>query len=181
MPIREYIYPKYKKNRDPNFKPYYYTEIKDYIKNNYPTTMGHTIEADDLIGKRQTICKEEDTIICSLDKDLDQIPGNHYNWRKDELYYIHEIDGHRLLGKQALQGDPADNIPGLYKQTKHQCKKKYLGQIDLLNTFEYIYKYVRDLYDFNYMNATEEWLEIDVLFDLLWIQRTGVEWRDLVS
>src|SRR5712664_3584833 len=52
-------------------------------------------------------------VICSLDKDLDQIPGKHYNWRRDEHYFIEPIDGLRLFYRQLLMGDRTDNIFGV--------------------------------------------------------------------
>ena len=66
------------------------------------------------------------TIICSIDKDLDMVPGWHYNWIKDEKYYIDEIDGLRNFYKQLLTGDTVDNIPGLYGVGRSSSILKHL-------------------------------------------------------
>jgi len=52
-------------------------------------------------------------IICSLDKDLKQIAGRHYNWRKNEFDFVDPIDGLRLFYRQCLTGDSTDGIPGV--------------------------------------------------------------------
>jgi len=53
------------------------------------------------------------SIIVSIDKDLNQVCGYHYNSTKDKVYYISEAEGIRWFYEQLLQGDSADNIPGL--------------------------------------------------------------------
>jgi hypothetical protein len=57
---------------------------------------------------------KDTTCIVSIDKDLDMIPGHHYNPKKDVSYYINEQDGYRNFYKQCLTGDTSDNIPGIY-------------------------------------------------------------------
>lgn len=99
----------YKGNRKTFLKPYYYNEIREYLQNNYKCRTVMHIEADDALAADQT----EDTIICSIDKDLLQIPGKHYNFVKKEFQDITELEGHRNLYKQVLMGDRADNIPGI--------------------------------------------------------------------
>jgi hypothetical protein len=52
-------------------------------------------------------------VICSVDKDLDQIPGWHYNFVKGTAYHITPEEGMYRFYKQILTGDSADNIIGL--------------------------------------------------------------------
>ena len=53
------------------------------------------------------------TVICSIDKDLLQIPGRHYNFVKK----VHTVqtyeDGLKHLYMQSLIGDKSDNIIGV--------------------------------------------------------------------
>ena len=51
--------------------------------------------------------------IMSLDKDLDMLRGWHYNFVKDDLYYVTEKEGIKNFYLQILTGDRVDNIPGL--------------------------------------------------------------------
>ena len=49
----------------------------------------------------------------SYDKDLDQIPGWHYNWYHDKMYHVEPHQANRFLACQCLAGDMTDNIPGV--------------------------------------------------------------------
>ena len=69
------------------------------------------MEADDMLAIRQT--ELEDSIIVTLDKDLDQVIGWHYNFVKDEKYYTDKNLGDFLFFCQFLTGDRVDNIVGV--------------------------------------------------------------------
>lgn len=47
------------------------------------------------------------------DKDLNQLPGHHYNPVTDERYYVTEFEGLKSFYTQLLTGDRTDNIKGL--------------------------------------------------------------------
>ena len=53
------------------------------------------------------------SIICSVDKDLNQIPGWHYNFVKKEKYFVDEEQAIRTFYTQLLVGDNTDNIQGV--------------------------------------------------------------------
>lgn len=123
---------KYKGNRDALHKPRHYEEIKKYLINVWEAEVVEGMEADDAMGIAQwkdlspildTERKLADnyaevyagTIIASLDKDMNMIPGWHYNWRKKETYWVDEEDAIRCFYKQMLTGDPTDNIQGVPK------------------------------------------------------------------
>ncbi len=99
----------YKGTRTVESKPVHYNKIKEYIITNWGAEVVDGMEADDMLGISQDI----DTVIASLDKDLDMIPGNHYNWRTKEMYYITEEEGTYNFYKQLLTGDTTDNIQGV--------------------------------------------------------------------
>lgn len=106
----------YKGNRDPDLKPVYKNEIEDHLFYTWNAQVIDGMEADDLLGIHQDI----GTIICTTDKDLDQVPGMHYNWDSGLLYNITEEDSHYNFYKQLLMGDSTDNIrgvPGVGKKT----------------------------------------------------------------
>jgi hypothetical protein len=109
--FRHTIYPEYKANRKDIAKPIYYQEIRDYLRKQWKATVVEGYEADDMLGIEQCTATEE-TIICSTDKDLDMIPGWHYNYGRNEQYFIdHEVST-RNFYSQLLIGDRVDNIPG---------------------------------------------------------------------
>ena len=72
----------------------------------------HGQEADDAIAIEATKLSD-DCVIVSLDKDLDQVAGYHYNFVKDIAYYITPEEGLRRFYQQILTGDTADNIKGI--------------------------------------------------------------------
>jgi 5'-3' exonuclease len=99
----------YKGNRDPNHKPFFYHELREYLVNTWGAEVIDGMEADDMLG----ICQELDTIIVTTDKDLDMIPGTHYNWKKKRSYWVTEEEGIYNFYKQLLTGDTTDNIIGV--------------------------------------------------------------------
>jgi len=140
----------YKGNRDGNKKPPKYQMLRDYLQEAYPdqVTMIYGMEADDALAiyqykrmfgwpitSRYTI--EEmmegcNTIICTIDKDLEMVPGWHYKWAKGSTeetppFFVTEIEGLRFFYKQLMTGDATDNIKGLHGVGK---KSKLLDYID---------------------------------------------------
>lgn len=105
--FRYKLYPEYKANRKQE-KPTHYEFLRDYLEEIHGATVVFGQEADDELGIAQT----EDTIICSIDKDLDQIEGWHFNWVKGMKYYITPEEGRTNFYQQLLIGDVSDNIPG---------------------------------------------------------------------
>jgi len=97
-------------------KPYHWLAIREFIERMYDTEEAIGLEADDLIGTAHL--ENEDSVICSRDKDMDTIPGWHYRWRcgdrqPQRKYYVNPIDAWRFFYYQLLTGDLADNIKGV--------------------------------------------------------------------
>jgi len=102
------FYPEYKANRTAA-KPLLYTSLRAFLfDNGAEEVFGQ--EADDKIGIEAT---RSSSIIVTIDKDLDQIPGMHYNFVKGLLYNVTPEEGLKFFYHQLLMGDAADNIPGL--------------------------------------------------------------------
>jgi 5'-3' exonuclease len=100
---------KYKGNRDDSPRPKWYEETRQFLVDNYGALVYSSVEADDVLA----LCQNEGTCIVSIDKDLLQVPGRHYNWVRDERVIIRPETGLRLLYQQVLTGDGTDNIPGI--------------------------------------------------------------------
>lgn len=108
--FRNAIYPAYKANRVAA-KPLLYDTLRSYMLNHLQAIEVFKQEADDALGIEAT--KVPGSVIASIDKDLDQIPGIHYNFIKGFHYNVTPEEGLRFFYKQLLQGDLTDNIPGL--------------------------------------------------------------------
>ena len=101
----------YKGNRDDVHKPVYYKQLGDFLFSR-GAIVQPDVEADDCLA----MCATEDpknTIIVTIDKDLLQVPGNHYNWVTDEFVVQSKKGADFELAAQILAGDSTDNIPGL--------------------------------------------------------------------
>lgn len=111
-------------------KPFHFDNVRAYIVSEYETVISDGLEADDMLA----IYQKDDTIICSLDKDLMQVPGKHYSWAVGSRPAMPVIDvstvgemeligkppklkmsGLKALFAQAMMGDGVDNIRGIEK------------------------------------------------------------------
>ena len=83
------------------------------------------IEADDAVSILATECRKLgiNFIICSNDKDVDTVWGNHYSMNKRQFYFISEEQASLLLHTQYITGDTTDNIPGLPGKGKVYANK----------------------------------------------------------
>ena len=123
--FREKEYPLYKANRKDMRRPHNLEACKDWLVSTKRAVVRiGELEADDLMAMR----KEEGDIICSIDKDLLQVPGHHFNWVRNEYKVVSEEDGRRSLYIQMLTGDSTDGIPGI-KGIGPVTAKKLLGGI----------------------------------------------------
>lgn len=114
--FRAKLNPEYKANRTQP-KPLHYQYLKDYLISDWNAVVAFDEEADDLLGILQTQYnqngEERETIICSIDKDLLQIPGHHYDFVKEQFNFVTPEQGLEFFYKQLLIGDTADNIKGV--------------------------------------------------------------------
>lgn len=113
---------KYKGNRTAD-RPKHLESVRDFLKTSWFATVSNNQEADDDIG----IASGAGTVVVSTDKDLDQIPGWHWNFVSDETYYVSEKDAKQFIYEQVIAGDAVDNIPGL-PGYGIKTARKYLDQ-----------------------------------------------------
>lgn len=156
----------YKGNRVSS-KPVHYQAIRDHLVSKYDAVISDGVEADDLLGIHQEI----DTVICTLDKDLDMVPGSHYNWRREELYWVTEPEAIHNFYNQLLMGDAVDNIPGVPGIGKAKAAKILAGLTHEPDLYEATLQAYIDKYDDPHTALQEN-------ATLLWIQQADrLEWR----
>ena len=115
--FRKDIYPEYKANRkdlEPEMKEAL-TYGHQHMVKNWNAVEADGMEADDLVAIWASEARENEDayVVVGIDKDLKQIPGNHYNFVKKEHCFIDDDEAHLLLMTQCLTGDNSDNIPGI--------------------------------------------------------------------
>lgn len=105
------VLPTYKHHRKHKEKPILLGELREYIARKYRTKTKPRLEADDVMGILATISPGK-YIIASIDKDLLQIPGLHYNWKTEDLKEISPEEADFFFYRQVLMGDPSDGYKG---------------------------------------------------------------------
>jgi len=123
----------YKGNRKEKEKPVHLEAIRQYLIKDWNAVVSEGEEADDLIAIDATAIP--DSIIVSLDKDFNQVPGKHYNFNKQDLYNVSEDEGLLFFYRQIIMGDKADNIVGVHGigEKKSQKLLEDLSEIDMYN------------------------------------------------
>lgn len=103
----------YKGNRDPSHKPRYYKELREYLIKHWDAEVVDGMEADDAVSIIQYAAKDKSTIIASIDKDLLNTAGHHWNINKHEYQYVTLTEANLRFWSQVATGDGVDNIAGL--------------------------------------------------------------------
>ncbi len=109
--FRYKLYPEYKANRKDMVRPRHLEFLKQFLISEWKAIRAEGCEADDMLGVEVT--RNPKAIVCSIDKDLLQLEGRHYNFVKNEWYDIDKLGGLRNFYEQLLKGDRSDNIPGI--------------------------------------------------------------------
>ena len=133
----------YKGNRNELSKPPYWSAVCTHMVRQHNAQVVYGFEADDAMAMGQ----RDDTVICSRDKDLDQVQGWHYSWqcgkqKEKKLYQVSEIDGLRNFYTQLLTGDSGDNIPGIFGLGIKTAQKRLEG----LDNESSLFTAVREVY-----------------------------------
>lgn len=132
--FRKEVDPEYKSHRGE--KPLLHKQVRKVMLEQFGAHVAEEdYEADDEIAQQAIDMirkgQSEDYIICSIDKDLDTIPGWHYNWpifnREGRIYHVDVAQAMHAFWVSVLTGDAADNIPGLKKVGPKRAEKYLVG------------------------------------------------------
>ena len=120
--FRKVLTETYKANRKDIYRPPMLGQARDVMVSHFGALFAQEgFEADDEVGQVAQdywdLGDEDECIICSIDKDLDTIPGWHYRWathnRPAKVYFVCEEDARHFYWTQVLAGDPGDGIKGI--------------------------------------------------------------------
>ena len=154
----------YKGNRTQE-KPNNFNQVWDHAIKEWGFIVTKGIEADDAVGLKATEGKE--CVIVHIDKDIDMIPGVHYNFIKKEFYEVQPFQAIYNFYKQLLTGDKTDNIPGVSGIGPKKAEKI----LSECTTEQELYEQCLKTYEGNTVYLSEQ-------ASLLWIQQTNrVEWK----
>lgn len=155
----------YKGNRDSSHKPKYYKELRDYAIRSWGAEVIDGMEADDAVSMEQWKHRDKSTVIITIDKDLDNTPGHHFNPRKEEYYYVTLPEADLSFWMQVATGDATDNIKGL----KGVGPKTVMKEWDKHRNLEKFKDWVRRGYDKQYKAEGEHALWENA--SLVWMMR----------
>lgn len=161
--FRHQIYPEYKANRKDQKRPKWEHEVKDYLVRSHDALWSSGCEADDMLGVRQHELSFN-SCIATIDKDLDMIPGNHYNFVKKHGYVVTDKEALNFFLSQLIIGDPVDNIKGVVGSGKSVVRRLKVQEALNIDVISALY-------------GSEEELEMNAR--CLWIWRKmNDNWRD---
>lgn len=162
--FRYTIYPEYKANREGKRRPTHLEAVKNFLIEEWKAEVTCGYEADDAIGIHCT----PNSIICSIDKDLLQIPGMHYNFVKDEFEDIVPSVALRNYYKLLLMGDRSDNIPGVSGIGEVKSEKLLIGR-----TIQEMEQIIEDYYD--------DKIQLEINRKLIRVLRSEEEYQNILS
>jgi 5'-3' exonuclease len=136
--FRKQLTPTYKANRLNKPRPTHLPAVRKFLVTQCQAQMCEGYEADDALGMNQNL----NSIICSFDKDLLQVPGLHWNWKKQILKEVTPDEGLKNFYTQTLVGDVADNVFGI----RGVGPVKAARMLDGLDPCDY-YAVCREAYD----------------------------------
>lgn len=136
----------YKHNRKGCDKPQLYHRLVEHLLDHYDVVRHEKLEADDCMGLLSS-ADPKNTVVCSIDKDLRQIPGWFYNWKdaeSPELIPARQAD--IWFYAQALSGDPTDGFSGCPKIGKKRALAAVRSIKDGQNWESEVWKKIVELY-----------------------------------
>jgi len=166
--FRETIDPTYKTDRDPMSKPLHLGAMKDYMVKKYKAVRCDGMEADDVVSY---LCQNDlkNNCIVSVDKDLRNSPGWHFNPDKLIMDYVTEAEADLNFYRQLLMGDATDGIVGIAGYGKAAAMRVLPESMPAEDLCSIVYaEYISKGYDYDYFLVQGR---------LLWMLREkGVMW-----
>ncbi len=172
--FRYKLYKDYKKNR-PEKHPII-DVLNKYLVENFGAIESHNAEADDYAYSYSQLPEYKGrVVICSVDKDLLQIPGTHYDYQKNKYHYIDEDTARYNLAIQMIMGDSADGIQGLRGYGIKKAEKlisKGMSEYQCIKT-------ILKEYQKNCLNSQEAKEQVRLNYKLLKLHLVNVKSEEL--
>jgi len=175
---RDDLYPDYKQTamrvKGRGERPEHFKKVKEYLYSLENVVVADNIEADDLLGILSQQLGSQ-SVIVTVDKDMDQLEGIHYNPKlhRERYYVVNQRQADLFFLKQMLMGDSIDKIPGLPKCGPVKAE----AIIASAGTVQEAADLVLDNY---FLSYGENWKDYFLANGkLLWLQRKDYDWFTL--
>jgi len=162
----------YKGNRKNKPKPQYFNDGYRYMQMRYNAIEVVGEEADDRVAINHMSYYTTDptsSCIVAIDKDLNNIPGLHFNYFKGTYTNITESEAMRNFYTQLLTGDVNDNIKGIPKIGPKTAAKILGSTEDPLEMYSRVHDTYKKHFPDDYLARIKEYGQ------LLWIRRNEGE------
>ena len=100
--------------------------VAGYLHGKWKFDCQSGLEADDLVNTAALSVKSQrhEFTVCGVDKDLKQIPGMHFDYRKNEFCTVDEHQATYNFFRMMLEGDTVDNIMGIPGMGEKKAQEK---------------------------------------------------------
>ncbi len=154
-------------------KPKHLEGLREYLVVSWGATICDGYEADDQLGMESQKESNDKVVICSIDKDLLQLRGTHYNFVRREVKEIDDLSGAVQFYTQLLVGDPTDNIRGCPGIGKVKAEKALRG----CNTERQLYERAVECYKHVYKDQWEKELQLNAQLLYIWKEPED-QWKE---
>jgi 5'-3' exonuclease len=121
--FRYSIYKNYKANRRGAPRPAWLDACREFLVREWGAEITVGYEADDGMA----IAHNEQSVVISIDKDFNQLTGQHYNFITKAHYSLDYNEAALEFWSSVIQGDRSDNIPGVKGMGPVKAKRALLG------------------------------------------------------
>ena len=147
-----YNFAKYKVTRPP--KPEWVTlwepVIKKHLIDKWDFVQACKCEADDVLSGIDGVLESPvcEYVYCSPDKDLKQLPGYHFDYKKmdNEVEFVSFEKAMDNYLTQLLTGDDTDNVKGLFGVGPVKAAKLLSGCVDHLDKYQMVVNQYHQFY-----------------------------------
>lgn len=126
------------------------------------------MEADDVVSiwSYEAREAEQDFVIAHIDKDINQVPGNHYNYNSKQIYFVDDDEADMHFCTQLLIGDNGDDIPKVKKGYGIKTAQKALAETTYDNRMDTVVDEWQRLYGKGWEK------QLNMVGNLIYMKRT---------
>jgi len=165
------IYSGYKSSRKDKLDDKLKERLNDahaYLVNDWSAVQSDGMEADDVVSiwSYEAREAEQDFVIAHIDKDINQVPGNHYNYNSKQIYFVDDEVADMNFCTQLLIGDNGDDIPKVKRGYGIKTAQKALAETTYDNRMDTVVDEWQRLYGKGWEK------QLNMVGNLIYMKRT---------
>ena len=165
------IYSGYKSSRKDKLDDKLKERLNDahaYLVKDWSAVQSDGMEADDVVSiwSYEAREAEQDFVIAHIDKDINQVPGNHYNYNSKKIYFVDDEVADMNFCIQLLIGDSGDDIPKVKRGFGIKTAQKALAETTYDNRMDTVVDEWQRLYGKGWEK------QLNMVGNLIYMKRT---------